>query len=140
MSMKILKFLIVAIFILCIIVGYTNHALYAEEFDDMVLDIQKQSKQWGSILNEFPASGQLNPAEAEALIAPYSGFIKAIEFVEEYSGVYLVTRDFFPLKEGLLLTYDNIQPIPADGNTGISIEKLPMSSEFSAYRLCYYWD
>jgi len=51
--MKILKFLIVAIFILCIIAGYTHHALYADQFNDMLLDIQKQSKQWGSILNEF---------------------------------------------------------------------------------------
>jgi len=52
----------------------------------------------------------------------------------------LVTGESVPLKEGLLLTYENIQPIPADDNTGVRIEKLPMLSELSAYRLCYYWD
>ena len=138
--MKILKFLIVAIFTLCIIAGYTYRALYAEEFDDMVSNIQKQLKQWGSILNEFPASGQLNHEHLADLTAAYSAFIKDIEYNEQYSGIYFVTREFFPLKEGLLLTYENIQSIPADGNTGVSIERLPMSSEFSAYRLCYYWD
>lgn len=140
MSMKILKFPIVAILILCIIAGYTHHALYADQFDDMLLNIQKQSKQWGSILNEFSASGQLNHEHLADLTAAYSAFIKDIEYNEQYSGIYFVTREFFPLKEGLLLTYENIQSIPADGNTGVRIEKLPMLSEFSAYRLCYYWD
>ena len=138
--MKRLKFLIAAIFTLCIIAGYTHRALYAEEFDDIVSNIQKQSKQWGSILNEFSASKQLNHEHLADLTAAYSAFIKDVEYNEHYSGVYLVTREFFPLKEGLLLTYENIQSIQADGNTGVRIEKLPMLSELSAYRLCYYWD
>lgn len=138
--MKRLKFLIVAIFTLCIIAGYTHHALYAKEFDGMVLDVRKQSKQWESILNAFSASGELNHEHLADLTAAYSAFIKDVEYNEQYSGVYLVTRELFPLKEGLLLTYENIQPIPADGNTGVHIEKLPMSSELFAYRLCFYWD
>jgi len=106
----------------------------------MTLDILSNPPSWQRLLSDATIEQSVSEERVRELLSENSNYIRAIDYDSEYSGIYLLTKQMFPSKEGILISALNIEPIPLAHDTGTEIELLGSANGLFLYRLHYYWD
>ena len=137
---RLIRLSLLAVFLVCMLFWYGCSVRYTKQFETLTLDILADSPSWQRILSGAMSERSVSEEHAMKLLSENHSFVQTIEYLPEYSGIYLVTKQIFPSKEGVLVSEVEIEPISRKRNTGIEIEHLGSSENLFFYRLHYYWD
>ena len=124
----------------CMLIYNVYSGWYSKQFEETTLDILSNAYSWQEILSETVAEQSVSEELAKELLSEDCKFIRAIEYDPQYSGIYLITKQMFSSKEGILISTMEIEPVPLERNTGTEIAPIGSSDDFFLYRLHYYWD
>jgi len=134
------SFVSILLVVACLLSGILWNLRADRKSAELVEMLTADAESWEIFLDESITGGAADTESAEELISGYGRLVQEVEYISEYSGIYLVMHHMFPTKDGLLLSYEEIEAVPMEQNTGECIEALPADTEFSIYRLQYYWD
>lgn len=137
---RLICLLLLAVLLVCIFFWHGCSVRYTKHFETLTFDILTNSQSWQSILSLAMLEQSVSEEYAMNLLSANSSFVETIEYLPEYLGVYLVTKQMFASKEGVLISETKIEPISRKRKTGIEIEHLGSSENLLLYRLHYYWD
>ena len=137
---RLIRLSLLAVFLACMLFWHGCSVRYTKQFETLTLDIRANSPSWQRLLSGARLEQSVSEEHATKLLSENSSFVQTIEYLPEYSGIYLVTKQMFPSKEGVLISEAEIEPISRERNTGIEIEHLGSSENLLLYRLHYYWD
>lgn len=121
----------------CLAIIHIHVRQYDRKLLSLAAELQTDSQFWEEQLSSLPT---MESAVIQGCLTKFDGFIKEIGFEPKYPGIYLITKDHFPIKDGILLSLADISPISRDVNTGMAIELLAECSAVRIYRLFHYWD
>lgn len=131
---------LIAVFLVCILFWHGYSAYYTKQFETLTRNLFVNSTSWERLLFDATSEQAVSEESAKKLLSENSDFVHEIEYIPEYSGIYLKTQWMFPNVEGILISEVEIEPIPFERNMGIEIEHLGSTENLYLYRLHYYWD
>jgi len=137
---RLIRLSLLAVFLACMLFWHGCSVRYTKRFETMTHHILANSSSWQRLLSDAMSEQSVSEEHATKLLSENSGFVQSIEYLPEYPGIYLVAKQMFPSKEGILISEAEIEPISLERNTGIEIEHLGSSENLLLYRLHYYWD
>ncbi|MBE5766420.1 MAG: hypothetical protein E7335_04520 [Clostridiales bacterium] len=137
---RLIRLSLIFVFEICILLCYGYSVRYTNQFEAITLDILSNSSPWQRLVTDAILEQSVSEEHAAKLLSESNSFVQTIEYLPEYSGIYLVTKQCFPSKEGILISTLDIEPIPLDRNIGKEIELLDSVNGLYLYRLHYYWD
>ena len=137
---QLLRLSLLAVFLACMLLWHGCSVRYTKQFETLTIDILANSPSWQRLLSGAISEQSVSEEHATKLLSGNSSFVQTIEYLPEYPGIYLVIKQMFPSKEGVLISEAELEPISRERNTGIEIEYLGSSENLLLYRLHYYWD
>ena len=137
---RLIRLSLIFFFEICILLCYGYSVRYTNQFEAITLDILSNSSPWQRLVTDAILEQSVSEEHAAKLLSESNSFVQTIEYLPEYSGIYLVTKQWFPSKEGILISTLDIEPIPLDRNIGEEIELLDSVNGLYLYKLYYYWD
>lgn len=137
---RFIRLSLLAVFLVCMLLWHGCSVRYTKQFETLTLDIRANSPSWQRLLSGAISEQSVSEEHAAKLLSENSSFVQTIEYLPEYPGIYLVIKQMFPSKEGVLISEAELEPISRERNTGIEIEYLGSSENLLLYRLHYYWD
>ena len=136
----IIRLSLISILLISMLLWHIFSICYEKQFEKTAFGILSDASSWQMVLSSAGEVQSVSEKRVNELLSENVTSVHSIEYLAEYSGIFLITKNRCPTKEGILISSLSIDPIPLTGNTGTEIELLSSSNGLYLYRLHYYWD